>query len=429
MKHKKLFLFELNEFNLEFLKKYSKLYNLKYIKKLLKLKYQKTACDSLREMQGLDPWTQWVNVHTGQTSKKHNLLQIGESQNLKHPQIWDYLSKKKISSGVWGGMNTKNNDNIYNNVFFPDPWNFSQAIKPNYLQSFFLLPSYLLKNYVKPSKIKIALYSLKFLIFFLKSGFFYSITKKSLFIINYFIKNRINKYYFYSVFDWINLLIFLNLKKKFNFDFSLFFANFLASTQHRIWEDKNRHNENRFTFMILDNMIKEIFLSLKKDEKVIIASGLSQKKLPFKQPYYRQLDQYSFFKKIGLKNFYLQQNMTNDSMIFFHNKSDFKSGFHIIQNLKIDSYKMFHCQKKKISKKQYIFCRIIYNKEANKKTLIKYNNKEFNFFDLCVLDAIRTGEHIPVCHLFSDFKIKKIKMNFEIFNEIMFFFGKTVGKK
>ena len=42
-------------------------------------------------------------------------------------------------------------------------------------------------------------------------------------------------------------------------------------------------------------MIKEIFLSLDKDEKLIVASGLSQKKIP-NEFYYRQIDQYTFSK-------------------------------------------------------------------------------------------------------------------------------------
>ena len=55
MQTKKLFLFELNEFNFDFLKKYAKLHNLKFLKKLLSLEYKKLKCDSLKEMQGLDP--------------------------------------------------------------------------------------------------------------------------------------------------------------------------------------------------------------------------------------------------------------------------------------------------------------------------------------------------------------------------------------
>ena len=164
-------------------------------------------------------------------------------------------------------------------------------------------------------------------------------------------------------------------------------------------------------------MIKEIFLSLDKDEKLIVASGLSQKKIP-NEFYYRQIDQYTFFKNLGLKNFKVEQNMTNDCMIFFKNRKDMIEGYNIIKMLKINNNKMFYSERKKILKKEYIFCRIIFNKKVNSKTLIKIKNKSFNFFEMCVLDAIRTGEHIPICHVFSNFKIKKIKMNHQIFNEI-----------
>ncbi len=167
----------------------------------------------------------------------------------------------------------------------------------------------------------------------------------------------------------------------------------------------------------MENIIKEIFLSLDKNEKLIVASGLSQKKIP-NEFYYRQIDQYSFFKNIGLKNFKIEQNMTNDCMIFFKSKKDMINGYNIIKKITINKNRMFHCERKKILKNEYIFCRIIFNKKVNSKTLINIKNKTFRFFEMCVLDAIRTGEHIPVCHLFSNFKIKKIKMNHQIFSEI-----------
>ena len=45
-------------------------------------------------------------------------------------------------------------------------------------------------------------------------------------------------------------IIFLELKKKI-LDFSLFFANFLASSQHRIWQVSSRRKKNELFIFLL----------------------------------------------------------------------------------------------------------------------------------------------------------------------------------
>ena len=155
-------------------------------------------------------------------------------------------------------MNSKNNNQLYNHIYFPDPGTFHN-IKPRYLKSFFYY-QVIYKNYVSPSKIKKIIYFFYFISFFLRPRFLYSIIKKSFFIFKFFFTNKINKYFFYPIFDWLCLVIFLELKKKHDLNFSLFFANFLASSQHRIWQDSSRKKENYFTFLILENIIKEIFI-------------------------------------------------------------------------------------------------------------------------------------------------------------------------
>jgi hypothetical protein len=175
---KKLFLLELNEFNLKFINSNIKKGKFTYIKKILSFKYYKYRCDQREEINGLDPWTQWVNIHTGRRSTEHKLMQIGESKNLKFKQIWDYLSKKNILSGVWGVMNAKNYNSKNNKIFFPDPWNFTEEITPVKLKMFFNFPSYLLKNYLDLS----FFISLKKFIFF--SGRWHKCFVSKIMIIN-----------------------------------------------------------------------------------------------------------------------------------------------------------------------------------------------------------------------------------------------------
>ena len=132
---KKLFFLELNEFNYNFLKERSKELDLKNISKIFDLDHSILKCDKEIEHFGLDPWTQWVNIHTGKKADEHKLLQIGMSDQLNYQQYWDILANREYKVGVWGSMNIKNHKN--NLVFFPDPWNIHEKLKPSFLKLFF----------------------------------------------------------------------------------------------------------------------------------------------------------------------------------------------------------------------------------------------------------------------------------------------------
>jgi hypothetical protein len=420
---KKLFLLELNEFNLKFINSNIKKGKFIYIKKFLSFKYYKYRCDQREEINGLDPWTQWVNIHTGRRSSEHKLMQIGESKNLKFKQIWDYLSKKNILSGVWGVMNAKNYDSKNNKIFFPDPWNFTEEIRPVTLKMFFNFPSYLLKNYLDLSFFISLKKFISFALYLIIFSSPFNLIKKSFFIFSYLIKNGLNKYCFYPILDWLNLLIFLEYKSKKNLDLSIFFTNFIATTQHRIWNNKTNKAEIYFTFLILDRILKEIFESLSTNEEILVISGLSQEKINETVFHYRQINPKIFFEKLGLKNFKIEQNMSNDSMIFLNDNTKLNEYLNLLKSFKIKNKKLFYCEIKKLANQKYLFCRIIFYGKTNINTYIVSKNHKINFLEQCSLDAVRTGKHVPLCHVLSSINIKgKKNYNTDLFYQIRNYF-------
>ena len=74
----KIFILELNEFNLDILKYYSKKYKLTNIKKILKFHSTKTFTKDRylgnnNQFGYLDPWSQWVSIHTQKEAKIHKI--------------------------------------------------------------------------------------------------------------------------------------------------------------------------------------------------------------------------------------------------------------------------------------------------------------------------------------------------------------------
>ena len=107
-----MLIIELNEFDPNYLKKVSKELNLENIQKIFKLKHSNTFTDEEDEHQGLDPWVQWVSIHSGKPYKEHQISRLSETQKQDFKQIWNVAGENKnYSCGIWGVMNAPCGEN------------------------------------------------------------------------------------------------------------------------------------------------------------------------------------------------------------------------------------------------------------------------------------------------------------------------------
>ena len=118
---KKLLLLELNELNFNLIQKYIDKGYLKNFKNLFdKYGFSRTSSELIYE--NIEPWIQWVTVHTGKDYEEHEMYHLNDYINLKHNQIWENLEKKGLSVAALFPMNAKNRIKYDNNIFIPDPW-------------------------------------------------------------------------------------------------------------------------------------------------------------------------------------------------------------------------------------------------------------------------------------------------------------------
>ena len=94
----KFLILELNEFNHKILKDYSKKNNYKYIKKILDYNHTKTFTNDIYKGNNnqdgfLDPWTQWVSIHTLKPSIHHKVKNLGDVPKIKFKQFWEIKKK------------------------------------------------------------------------------------------------------------------------------------------------------------------------------------------------------------------------------------------------------------------------------------------------------------------------------------------------
>ena len=75
MKNKLIFI-ELNEINFDLVKKYSLNYTFKVFNEDFFKKLKKTKSED--EYNLLEPWIQWVSIHTGLTAREHKIYRLGD---------------------------------------------------------------------------------------------------------------------------------------------------------------------------------------------------------------------------------------------------------------------------------------------------------------------------------------------------------------
>ncbi|MDY6946098.1 MAG: alkaline phosphatase family protein, partial [Pseudomonadota bacterium] len=72
----------------------------------------------------LEPWIQWVTVHTGVPADQHGIFDLDEAPKLKHEAFWDDLKSDNVL--LMCPMNVRFNRND-RSIFMPDPWAASQT--------------------------------------------------------------------------------------------------------------------------------------------------------------------------------------------------------------------------------------------------------------------------------------------------------------
>tara|TARA_Y100000591_G_C21808559_1_gene686453 strand:- start:400 stop:1734 length:1335 start_codon:yes stop_codon:yes gene_type:complete len=377
---KNLLAVHLNEFNYKYLKEGAKKYKKNNILNFLTLSKLDTFTRDKKQNKDLDPWVQSVSINVGKSSKSHKILNLGESLKKKTNQIWDVLSKKKISCSIWGTMNSKLNKNDYIQLYFPDPWNFSDQIIPKKLNNLFYLPRYFSKNYTNVSIFRIIYYSIYFLFSSLQNGCLNFYLKYFFLFSKIILKKGLKNYILFFIFDLISLHIFYERLRKNKSQFSLIFLNSLAHFQHNNWDEKE--NE-KYYFIFADIIISYILKISKNYQSTIIYNGFTQKKI--KTEYLlRPRDPTIFLKKLNLNFIKIEQDMTNGGVIFFRNKKELD-----INKKKLNQFKVFGLKPFKITilSNKTLFYKIqikTFSKlnELNLNQIKKYNYRNFfSYYD------------------------------------------------
>ena len=84
----------------------------------------------------LEPWIQWITVHSGQRYAEHGVFNLDEGHRAAAPRIWDVLSASGLDSWICGSMNVAAAPG-FRGWLLPDPWTTHVPPRPEALLPYF----------------------------------------------------------------------------------------------------------------------------------------------------------------------------------------------------------------------------------------------------------------------------------------------------
>ena len=392
-------LIELNEINFDVAKKYigngEKLPN---FKRLIESNLLITRAEDERE--NLEPWIQWVSVHTGLTSSEHGVFRLGDIVNYKGKQLFEEIEDRGYSVGSVFAMNADNR--LQNPAFFiPDPWT---STKPDNSFSSRAITRAISQTVNDNASGKLAFRSILDIgLAMLKHISIWSYPG----LLRKMISGRKNRWRRALFLDILLCRFFRSLVRKKKPDFATLFLNAGAHIQHHYMLASSAVPNGNYTnpawyvpsgadpildaYREYDRLLGEFFSW--KDCSFIIATGLSQK--PFEAPvfYYRLKNHFEFVAQLGLNFQSVEPRMARDFLITFLNNEDRDIMARALESLRIEGKSVFgHIDIREKS----LFAMLDYPCQIVEETVLDSNDylpDDYRFAESVVFVSINNGEH------------------------------------
>jgi len=414
-------LLELNEFSPELMQQAAEELGAPHLKKLLSLRKTLTTTGDSEERFGLDPWVQWVSIHTGKPSSEHQVHHLADLATLSHPQIWESLGQAGYRCGVWGAMNARLGSAPNITFFVPDPWTFDQVAHPPPLNQFLALPVYYARHYghTRLSALLIALG--KTLCFLLRPSALQALLPCLPTLLSTLLHKGFKDYVLFALFDLVNVALFTHYYRKYRPDFSILFLNSLAHLQHHHWSSSDTLSpEMRDTFRLVDQALGILFNALPADKPLLVANAFTQTCTADRGEFlYRQRHPELFLRAVGIPFERIAQLMTNDAHVFFATEEEVSRAKRLLDGAKLDNEPVFHTRQDPKSPTS-LFYQLIYWKMLSPDAVLKIADKQLCFLDFFYCVTQRTGSHTSQGHIFSSgFDLPDEITNHEIYHYIL----------
>jgi hypothetical protein len=237
----------------------------------------------------LNPWIQWVTLHSGQSFAEHEVFHLGDAARKSVPMIWDTVCEAGHKAWICGSMNIAIKPG-FDGWVLPDPWDASTPAIPTDFDKYMkLVRAYVFEHTSGRRPVTLGTIA-EFGTFMLRNGLRASTIAK---IVSQLISERFGdtSWKRASILDLLQFDIFRHIYKRHRPLLSTLFFNSTAHYQHAFWrnlqpelfsikpseiEQKSKGNAVLFGYQAMDRMVGEV-LQMAGDQAVVaFATALSQ---------------------------------------------------------------------------------------------------------------------------------------------------------
>ena len=248
--------------------------------------------DAAERAPYLDPWIQWVTVHTGLNFDEHHLERLNEGHTLDAKRVWDYVTERGEPVWICGSMNVSYRPGLKGAVM-PDPWTTYVQPTPEELRPYF---SFIQRNVLEYTNARVPLSKsdyVKFVAFMAQHGLSPATVAA---IVKQLIKETRgqDRWKRAVILDKLQFDVFASYYRKIRPKFSTFFLNSTAHYQHFYWrnmepeiftvkmspeEAATYESAILFGYQQMDRLVGKFFDLVGRDATLVFCTAISQ------QPY------------------------------------------------------------------------------------------------------------------------------------------------
>jgi hypothetical protein len=297
--------------------------------------------DAEEEGENLNPWVQWVTVHSGLPANEHGVTRLSDGHCLATRAVWDIISEAGYRVWVCGSMNARY-DRPLNGMLLPDPW--STGLRPypeHHFDAYYNFVRYVVQEHTNPGARLSKFDSFRFLWFMQTHGLSPS-TMRAVGAQLWGERHNRDSWKRAVLLDLFQWDLFRHYYTKDRADFSTFFLNSTAHFQHAYW----RHMEpERFSvipskqeveqygdailygYQRMDELIGRFLKLAGQNATLIFCTGLSQQ--PYLKAesaggrhYYRIIGPNVFHERLGIESKFEYSPVMSDQAILRFESED-----------------------------------------------------------------------------------------------------------
>jgi hypothetical protein len=238
----------------------------------------------------LDPWIQWVTVHSGLSFDQHGIHHLGDGHKLAVKSLWDIIAARGKKVWICGSMNIKYDPPLRGAVV-PDPWTVGMSPFPEELKPYYLFVQRNVQEYTNDNVPLSTGDYLRFLRFMVSHGL--SLHTIRSIVAQLAAERRTGKgrWKRATILDKLQRDVFFHYFRKMRPAFSTFFLNSTAHFQHAHWrnmdpepfkikptdeEQAEYQDAVRYGYEEMDRIVGDVLSAAPRNAVVILATALSQ---------------------------------------------------------------------------------------------------------------------------------------------------------